>query len=104
VLGNEFCQFRFLNTLIIKSVKVPKTLNPKFLWQWASPVTRGTDVGRLRGTHAAVVHPLHPLAILVYGGYGGVGSQWLDDLSILHTGILETTERKKGELGKNLTQ
>jgi hypothetical protein len=74
------------------------------LWQWASPVTRGTDVGRLRGTHAAVVHPLHPLAILVYGGYGGVGSQWLDDLSILHTGILETTERKKGESGKNLTQ
>lgn len=57
--------------------------------EWASPVTRGTDVGRLRGTHAAVVHPLHPLAILVYGGYGGVGSQWLDDLSILHTDRLE---------------
>jgi hypothetical protein len=35
----------------------------------------------------------------VYGGYGGVGSQWLDDLSILHTGILETMERKKGESG-----
>ena len=54
--------------------------------QWASPVARGALAGKVRGTHAAVVHPLQPNAILIYGGYGSVESQWLNELAILHTG------------------
>ncbi|BBN05779.1 hypothetical protein MPTK1_3g15870 [Marchantia polymorpha subsp. ruderalis] len=60
--------------------------------EWSSPETRGHLAGKLRGTHAALPHPVHPKAILVYGGYGG--DQWLGDMSILRTDSLVWEELK----------
>lgn len=56
--------------------------------EWKTPATKGDLAGRLIATHAAVLHPLHSSAILVYGGYGGVDS-WRSDLSVFHTDTLE---------------
>lgn len=63
-------------------------LNTKTM-EWTTPETRGVLAGRVIGTHAAVVHPSQPSSILVFGGYGGVDSEWLKDLAILHTDVLE---------------
>lgn len=57
--------------------------------EWTSPSTKGPAAGKLLGTHAAVVHPLQPNTIMVYGGYGGEESKWLNDLVVLHTDTLE---------------
>ncbi|CAM6097154.1 unnamed protein product [Calypogeia fissa] len=56
--------------------------------EWTSSVIEGELAGKLRGTHAAIQHPLQEKGILVCGGYGGVNSHWLSDLAILHTDIL----------------
>lgn len=57
--------------------------------EWKTPATKGPLADRVIATHAAVVHPLHSTAILVYGGYSGVDSVWLNGLAILHTDTLE---------------
>jgi N-acetylneuraminic acid mutarotase len=63
-------------------------LNTRTL-EWKTLATTGSLAGRVIGTHAAVVHPLQPGAILVFGGYGGAESVWLKELAILHTDALE---------------
>ncbi|EFJ20193.1 hypothetical protein SELMODRAFT_418407 [Selaginella moellendorffii] len=55
--------------------------------EWSTPVLKSQ--GTPRGTHAAVIHPLNPKCILVFGGYGGFKPgtfNWLGDLSVLNTG------------------
>ncbi|XP_024545449.1 serine/threonine-protein phosphatase BSL1-like [Selaginella moellendorffii] len=58
--------------------------------EWSTPVLKSQ--GTPRGTHAAVIHPLNPKCILVFGGYGGFKPgtfNWLGDLSVLNTDSLQ---------------
>ncbi|KAL2635492.1 hypothetical protein R1flu_006971 [Riccia fluitans] len=64
--------------------------------QWTHLETSGELAGKLRGTHAALQHPLLKKVILIFGGYSG--DSWLNDICTLRTDTLmwETVRCKGG--------